>query len=228
MTNNLNTLLRGRLESAGCIGGHLKAEFTSTFLITLSATKEKDGKPMLIWDIGYPLQKAVRDYMESAAPDMAILNIEIDLLSDTFNYLHTSTAQRAAAQQQQQMQNEQDEKQRQLDFRNRLAADTTPFGYELAENVAQGLVLGNLGNSHRDYCGMGLEIKNGNYLYGELYDGYMMSPTHSFPDRQSFVHWLAQQSNASLSRIEVKDPWVWGNQVITRQRLIEFTHNLSR
>ena len=183
---------------------------------------------MLIWDIGFPLQKAIRDYMEAAGPDLAVLDVKADLLSNNFVYQHLSKAQRATIQQQEQVQNTQDDKQRQQRLRQMLAVDTAPFGNALAETVAEALKYGGLGLSHRDYCGLGLELKDGSYRYGELYDGYMMQAIHTFADRESFVNWLARQSNASLSRIEQPDAWTWGNQVITRQRLEEFTHNLSR
>ncbi len=36
---------------------------------------------MLLWDFDYPLQKAIRDYIEKCGPDTAVLEVEIDLIT---------------------------------------------------------------------------------------------------------------------------------------------------
>ena len=99
---------------------------------------------------------------------------------------------------------------------------TTAYGVALAEKVAAALQVKSLGYGHRDYCGMGLEYRNGTYYYGELSDGYMEKPTLQWSSKQSFVQWLAQQSDASCGRLDDPNPFYRGNQTITRQRLMEF------
>ena len=99
---------------------------------------------------------------------------------------------------------------------------TTTYGMALAEKVADGLKYNSIGYSHRDYCGMGLNYHDGTYNYGELWDGYMMKPSLQWSSTQSFVQWLAQQSDASCGRLEESDQFYWGNQTITRQRLMAF------
>lgn len=222
--NVLNDLIREKLETAGCRSGHLRAEVTGTLLLTLKGTRIKDDKPILIWETGYPLQKAVRDYMEEATPNMAILDIDIELSGNAFIYHHTSSAERNTLLLAEEQQRKEDEKQRQLNNKQQLAADTAPFGNALAEKVANALQRRSLGYAHRDYCGMGLAYKDGRYCYGELWDGMMLLPAEAFTSKDAFISWLARQSNASFSRIQEKDPWVWGNQVITRTRLEEFCH----
>lgn len=98
---------------------------------------------------------------------------------------------------------------------------TDPVGNELAEQVAIALQANWLAYGHRDYCGMGLDYQEGVYRYGEVWDGYLEEKIR-FTDRDQFIHWLANQSDASLARLEDKDSFYWGNQTITRQRLKEF------
>ena len=100
--------------------------------------------------------------------------------------------------------------------------ETTAYGMALAEKVADSLLHNSMGYSHRDYCGMGLEYRDGTYYYGELWDGYMMKPTLQWTSKQSFIQWLAQQSDASCGRLEDSDPFYRGNQTITHQRLMGF------
>ncbi|TDU70879.1 putative metal-dependent HD superfamily phosphohydrolase [Prosthecobacter fusiformis] len=111
--------------------------------------------------------------------------------------------------------------------------DHRPFGQELAAAVASLLEAGHqLAEGHRDYCGMGLAVQQGQYRYAEVWDGQMqdlgslqtMSGVQalSFPDKDSFISWLAGQSDHSLSRREMKDAFYHGNQTITQRRLIDF------
>lgn len=113
-----------------------------------------------------------------------------------------------------------------------LAADTAYFGHHLASQVAGQLDEGqSLGYFHRDYCGMGLQKnEQGEYLYGELHDGYMdglLKAPSKFASREAFVEWLAFQSTASLARLNDPDPFFRGNQTITRKRLEIFLHQRS-
>lgn len=102
-----------------------------------------------------------------------------------------------------------------------LAADTAPFGIELATAVAVKLCTGeSLGYGHRDYCGMGMDYNEGQYRYGEIWDGYL-EPALSFAGQHDFVEWLAVQSTASLARLDDED-FYQGNQIISRTRLEAF------
>jgi hypothetical protein len=47
---------------------------------------------------------------------------------------------------------------------------------------------------------------------------------HVFSTRVSFVDWLAMQTDASLSGSDLPNPWLAGNQRLTKRRLIEFAH----
>jgi hypothetical protein len=109
--------------------------------------------------------------------------------------------------------------------------DTTSFGQELAERVADYLVSrGKIAHDHRDYCGAGLIFRDGAFLYGEVWDGYVESGQKemSFRDRATFVDWLAGQSDETLCGREAGNPFILGNQRITRARLegVLATHRL--
>jgi hypothetical protein len=100
----------------------------------------------------------------------------------------------------------------------------TPYGPDLAQQVADAVARGrSLAPYHRDYCGMAFEYRDHQFRYGEVWDGqYLEKPKHSFSTREKFVHWLAQQSDHSLSRADETDSWYWDNQTITKQRLLDF------
>lgn len=104
-----------------------------------------------------------------------------------------------------------------------LASDTALFGSRIAELVADKLQKGYLlGYQHRDFCGMAMKMDEKNqFLYGELYDGIEFSFPMIFKNRELFIIWLSGQSTASLARLD-DDDFYRGNQVITRQRLLEF------
>jgi hypothetical protein len=53
----------------------------------------------------------------------------------------------------------------------------------------------------------------------------MLKPAHTFPDKASFVNWLAVQSDASLAMLEAKETFYWNNQVLNRERLEAFVQN---
>jgi hypothetical protein len=96
-----------------------------------------------------------------------------------------------------------------------------PYGNVLAEEVADALDRGKkVVNDHRDYCGMGLAKLEADYVYGSFDDGGPPEAMRTFAARESFVAWLAAQSDASLSGRD-EGPFVWGNQRITRARLLE-------
>jgi hypothetical protein len=224
-TANLNQQLREKLERHHCKSGRLKGEFTVQWLLSLTAQREKDDKTILILEFERPLVKALDDYQTTYAPDAAMITIDIDLAANSFIYQHTTRAQKAGILRQEAAEAERERLHQQVQLKNRLAQDTAPFGVALAEKVADALLRGSFGFGHRDYCGTGLELHEGLYRYGELWDGWMITPFEWFADRSAFVAWLSQQSNASLSMINAKDPFFWGNQVITRERLEAFAYS---
>jgi predicted metal-dependent HD superfamily phosphohydrolase len=109
--------------------------------------------------------------------------------------------------------------------------DPAPYGAGLAQRVAHYLKQGHgLGYGHRDYCGMGLELLDSRFCYGELNDGRMDppeewrkdGPNRAFDSAEAFVAWLAEQSDVTLARLEAADEFYHRNQTITRERLEEF------
>ncbi len=111
----------------------------------------------------------------------------------------------------------------------RGTASTSPYGKDLAERVAAHLLRhGSICvNAHRDYCGMAFSYQRSLFVYDQVYDGLfelsdnpaMPPPIRTFGSRAEFVTWLARQSDASLSGHETGDPFLAGNQRITRARL---------
>ncbi|MFN1219257.1 hypothetical protein ACKW6Q_20015 [Chryseobacterium kwangjuense] len=103
-----------------------------------------------------------------------------------------------------------------------LPENTTAFGHRIANLVADQLQSGKtLGYSHRDYCGMGIQTdEHQRFFYGEIYDGYLEA-SKVFENREQFVSWLSEQSTVSLARLDDEDFFA-GNQVISRNRLLEF------
>lgn len=219
--------LRQQLESllAGhrCTRGTFRAELPGGRLIlTMHGTRPGSDTPLFFWEWPNPVHRAAVQYFD-AHPDLQAIDIHIDITAGTAEYDPETRTQYAARQQQQaddaarERQNAQHEKRRQL------ALDTQPVGTELATRVAARLHKGHtLGYGHRDYCGMGLEKQNGKICYGELLDGGMYQPLLTFDTDETFIRWLSIQSNASLARIDAEEPFYWGNQTITRERLEQF------
>lgn len=99
-----------------------------------------------------------------------------------------------------------------------------PVGYPLATLVAdqleQGLIIA---HGHAYYCGMGLRVQEGAFLYGEVHDGEFDdrewhrrhgTPTTErmeFTDRAAFIDWLAVQTDQSFNSK--------GNQRLSIKRL---------
>ena len=112
-------------------------------------------------------------------------------------------------------------------------------GNDLASQVADRLESGHwLGYVHRDYCGMGLCKDGTTFIYGEINDGFFfrigelvvapISPERlEFNSRESFVAWLQDQSDLSLSGQDLPNSWLHNNQRITVSRLLEFAANNS-
>lgn len=222
----LNEFLRSKLESASCLGGRLECRLTAARLLTLSGKRE-DGRPILFWDLDRrPLPRLIDDYLAANAPDAAALIIDIDLLQDSFRYQHVSSKEAVRVETEEKKQQEMETLRGLEEMKARISEQTTPYGRQLAEKVAAGLQHGSLGYSHRDYCGMGLERDpDGKYLYGELWDGGMITPEQTFASAEAFVSWLAAQSDASMARLGSKETFYWNNQVINRERLEAFVRD---
>jgi hypothetical protein len=220
--HQLNEFLRTKLEAANCTGGRLECRLTAILLVTLHGQRNH-GKPILFWDLERPLKRLLDAYLAAAAPDAAALIIDIDLPNNKFLYHHISRQEAAAQEAQEAAQRKSEEEQHLREIKLRISSQGTPYGQELANKVADALQHGTLAHSHRDYCGMGLERDgDGQYLYGEVWDGGLVTPLQIFPDRTAFVSWLAAQSDASMARLDTPDTWYWNNQVINRERLEAF------
>jgi hypothetical protein len=87
--------------------------------------------------------------------------------------------------------------------------DATPYGFDFAEHVASHLIeKKQIADSHRDDCGMGFFFQEDQFIYTKVYDGAgefwnkeESESYHAFPNRDQFVSWLAQQSDAKLGWI---------------------------
>jgi hypothetical protein len=102
--------------------------------------------------------------------------------------------------------------------------DSSLYGIDLAERVADYLVrVGDIKHEHKDYCGMALGHRDGEFIYGEVYDGVFPSDEKvtRFPDKTAFIEWLARQSDRSLSGAERDDGFYPNNQRVTRKRLLQ-------
>lgn len=213
--NAINEQLRAQLQKYHCTRGQLK--YQAPAMVSLTGIKA-DDKPIMIWQTDAKLGYYLSQYVDQA-PDGGGVSITIDLSNDQFTYFDFTTAAIKQEAQLQEEQRKEDDDRRKLDLRKGLSQQTDKYGRVLAEKVAGALLTYSLGYGHRDYCGMGLEYKDGIYCYGELWDGYMMEPLLKWPSKEDFINWLAQQSDASLARLEAKESFYWGNQTITRQRL---------
>jgi hypothetical protein len=211
----INEQLRAQLEKYHCERGQLKYQAPS--LVSLTGIKA-DDKPVIIWQTDARLGYLLSQYVDQA-PDGGGVTITIDLKNDQFTYFDFTTASIKQEAQLQEEHRKEDDEQRKLELRKAMTQQTERFGRTLAEKAAASLLKYSLGYGHRDYCGMGLEYRDGVYQYGELWDGYMMEPLLKWSSKEDFINWLAQQSDASLARLEAKESFYWGNQTITRQRL---------
>jgi hypothetical protein len=110
--------------------------------------------------------------------------------------------------------------------RAELAANEELIGSELTRQVAHclegGLIIAFV---HRDYCGFGLRLAEGRFIYGPVHDGELLAPSEfltsgrasqerlEFADFAAFETWLAAQTTNTLAGD--------GNQRLTRRRLLE-------
>jgi hypothetical protein len=109
-------------------------------------------------------------------------------------------------------------------------------GADLATRVARNLEAGQvLAHSHRDYCGTGMRYADGEYIYGQVYDGLLPSTAEArhgqldddedrktFVERSEFISWLASQTDRSLSGEGLSQEWQRHNGRVTIERLWQF------
>lgn len=217
---SINEQIKTQLERFHCSRGHLRYQSVNgSTAMTLNGWRE-EHKPVLIWQTNPVLGKLIGRYLQQQ-PSHAGLFIEADLSSGSFVYQPISrNALRKEARVAEELRLHEEARQKQ-DKKNRLQQRTDKFGTVLAGQVADVLHRQSLAYSHRDYCGMGLELRDGFYMYGEVQDG-CLQPSLRFGERAEFVEWLSGQSDASLARLEENNAWYWGNQVINRERLEDF------
>jgi hypothetical protein len=216
--SSINENIRLQLEKYHCVRGQLKYQAPSMVSLTGERT---DGKSVMIWQTEPQLAYYLSQYVEKEAGSGGVA-IAIDLKGNQFQY---STIMASAIKQESRLQDDlrkHDDERRLQERRRELAQQTDKYGLMMAERVADALLNNSLGYGHRDYCGMGLEYREGTYYYGELWDGYMGEPLLKWSSKKEFISWLTIQSDASLARLEAKDPFYWGNQTVTRQRLKTF------
>ncbi|MBP1650683.1 MAG: hypothetical protein H6Q26_840 [Bacteroidetes bacterium] len=210
--------LRVILEKYHCVRGSIR--FQTPALLSMNGIRN-DGKPVLIWPTDKKLDTLVSKYVFQE-PELGGLIVQADLLMDQFVYKQVSKGRLQQEALQVQRQRDQEARVQQQNWRRLLESKTESYGVELAEKVAERLLTANFGFGHRDYCGMGLEYRNGVYYYGGLWDGIMDDKVLSFTAKAEFVSWLAGQSDAGMARLNEADAFYWGNQTVTRQRLQEF------
>jgi hypothetical protein len=213
--SSINDNLRMQLEKYHCVRGQLKYQAPS--MVSLTGIRA-DEKPIMIWQTEPQLSYFLSLYVDQE-PGSGGVTIAIDLKNNQFKY---ATVTVSAIKQEAGIQEDlrkQDDEHRKQEMRKHLAQQTDKYGLVLAERVADALLSNSLGYGHRDYCGMGLEYREGTWYYGELWDGYMAEPLLKWSSKSAFISWLTIQSDASLARLEAKESFYWGNQTITRERL---------
>jgi hypothetical protein len=109
-------------------------------------------------------------------------------------------------------------------------------GTTLATRVAAQLEAGAiLADSHRDYCGTGLRFSDGEFIYGQVYDGRLPTSSEAptwleesdierkvFRRRSEFIAWLAAQTDESLSGKNLPESWHHNAARLTIARLQRF------
>lgn len=104
------------------------------------------------------------------------------------------------------------------------------YGKQLATAVANRLKeVGQISESHRDYCGVGFAYHAGAFIYTHFNDGDpdlsplaksgMSGIIYRFSSEQEFVNWLSLQNDASLSGSGVGNSWYENNQRVTFVKL---------
>lgn len=109
----------------------------------------------------------------------------------------------------------------------------TPYGESLADKVYDYLCLhSRIAYHHYGYCGVGLVKEGETILYTHIDEwltyqegvhyhpgGEYLGIIQRFTSKASFIDWLAQQSDDTLSGKESGDPWYTDNQRLSRHRL---------
>ena len=106
-----------------------------------------------------------------------------------------------------------------------------PIGVTLASAVANRLKNNrNIINAHRDYCGHGLDFKDGKFRLLSVHDGLIehSDVVHEWDSEKGFIEFLARQSDWSLSGADIDeeilytdDDFFLNNQRITKATLKE-------
>jgi hypothetical protein len=190
----IETYLREKLQKAHCIKGHVTGEYKpdANTLLTVSGTR-KDGSTTIFWELDQSFKNDIDAFFEYPSPRN--FSIIIDLLLNEFIFKTSPWVKPEPVESPQ------------------VELSAIPYGHTLAQAVATALENDSIGYSHRDYCGTGLEKKDGVFYFGPIWDGGMI-PELSFPNEQTFVEWLAAQSDHSLGG---KDRY--NSQDICRKRL---------
>ena len=219
LSSDINQEIRAQLEKNHCVRGELRYQPLSS--VSLKGIKE-DDTPINIWQTNPRLGYLLWLYVDLLPNDGGVI-IMVNL-PDQFTYSSISNGVIEQDAKQIEQQRQAESLQAQREKLEALRLHTEKYGMAFAEQVANGLLKGgSIGYNHRDYCGMGLEYQDGVFTYGEVHDGYMTyhpNSKRSWSSKESFVEWLAEQSDASLARFEEKDSWYWGNQTIDRKRLL--------
>lgn len=112
----------------------------------------------------------------------------------------------------------------QLTNEHRRDVRRLPYGREFAERIADALAAGlEILYQHRDYCGMGLRMLDGQFCYGRVQEGYLDRQSDPncrlFASREEFIDWMAEQSDLSLDGHEEAEAYYRDNQRLTRERI---------
>ena len=107
------------------------------------------------------------------------------------------------------------------------------YGKKLAQDIFSYLHTdGDISRSHYGYCGVGFVMVDDlihythldewlTYRSGKIYEpgGEYLGIIKTFDSKITFVKWLSEQTDASLSGSETGDDWYIDNQRITRKKL---------
>ena len=209
----INEEMQGQLGKFHCTRGKLRYEG----VVALSGERD-DEQSFLIWDTDKQLGTLASQFLRMA-PEMAGFAVSLangKFVWELFTQDVLAERDRRVAEERRK-----DAIQQKDVLKEKLIRQTQKYGTILAQKVADQLKLSALTYAHRDYCGMGLEYKDGCYMYGEVQDG-VLEVALTFEGKNEFVEWLAEQSDASLSRLDEENSWFWGNQTVNRGRLEEF------
>ena len=194
LKESIERYLLEKLEKANCIKGRVTGEYKpdALTLLTVNGTRQ-DGSISIFWNLDQRFRNDIDAWFDN--PDPLNFTIGIDLTEKQFHYSTSPYTKPEPVKP------------------PKAELSEIPFGLELAQAVATALNDNNIGYAHRDYCGTGMEKRDGIFYFGPIWDGGLI-PRLSFPDESSFVEWLAAQSDASIGGKERYNP-----QDICRKRL---------